>query len=336
MKDAIPDMRVPTISVAMSVYNNAPFLKEAIDSILAQSFGDFEFLILNDGSSDGSGAIIDDYARRDSRVRAIHQENRGLIAALNRLIEEARAPLIARMDGDDISLPERFARQLAFLEEHPDHGVVGTWTQNITESGAYMPRGCEDQPTSHEALLDSLEAGPVLCHPSVLMRTDLVRAAGGYRAAFRHCEDYELWLRLSERTRMCSIPERLLLYRFSDSQVSSRHVVAQAIGGAIAWLAHEERLAGRPDPLEGRDSLPAIGELDRLFGRAGIDARVRAKVAPSILYSPVALGGEGYQLLLDHVREGGGADGLWRTAGRLMKLGKPARALKLAAALSLR
>lgn len=323
----------PAISVAMSVYDNAPFLREAIDSILGQTFGDFEFLIVNDGSSDGSAQIIDTYAAVDRRVRAIHQANRGLVASLNRLIDEARAPLIARMDGDDVSLPERFARQVAFLEQHANHGVVGTGAPTIDEAGRRLPHD-KDHPTSHAGVIARLSEGPPLCHPSVMMRRDLVRAAGGYRAAFRHCEDYDLWLRLAEVTRLCSLPDHLLLYRYSDGQVSSRHVVAQAIGAAIAWEAHLERLAGRPDPIAGLATLPRVDALDALFGREGVARSVRARVAPKIVYSPEALRSEGYDLLLAYIGEGGSRRGLLRTSARLVKFGDPLRAIRLAAALA--
>ncbi len=329
-------MSAPTISVAMSVYNNAPHLGPAIESICAQSFADFEFLIVNDGSSDGSGAIIDAFAARDRRIRPIHQENRGLIASLNRMLDEARAPLIARMDGDDIALPARFERQLAFLAARPDHGVVGTWARCIDEDGAERAELCRDQPTSHDELLTQLESGPLLCHPSVMMRRDIVRTVGGYRHAYRHAEDYDLWLRLSERTKLASIPERLLLYRHSETQVSSRHVVPQATAVAVAWLAHLERTQGRSDPTERLTALPPIEALDTLFGRPGTARGVRAKVAASICYSPVAMRGDGFDMLLSHVRDGGATDGLWRTAGRLIKFGEPARAFRLAAALATR
>ena len=105
-------MILPRLSVAMSVYNNAAYLPHAIESILAQTFADFEFMIVDDGSTDESGAIIDRFASVDSRIRPIHQDNAGLIVSLNRMINRAQAPLIARMDGDDIALPERFARQV--------------------------------------------------------------------------------------------------------------------------------------------------------------------------------------------------------------------------------
>jgi glycosyltransferase involved in cell wall biosynthesis len=327
-------MNVPAISVAMSVYNNAAFLDQAVESILGQSLSDFEFLIVDDGSNDGSSAILDGYAARDSRIRIIRQENRGLIASLNRLLSEARAPLIARMDGDDISLPERFERQVAFLDVNPDHGVVGTWSRDINERGQTHAGEFREPPTSHEALVAESDKGPLLAHPSVMMRTNVVREAGGYRAAFRHCEDYDLWLRLSERTKLCSLPERLLLYRHSPAQVSNRHIVAQQVGAAIAFAAHLEREAGRPDPTEGLETLPPIGELDALFGREGVTRAIREKVAKGIVYSRVALRGEGFDLLLDHIRDGGSRDGLWRTAGRLLKLGEPIRALRLATALA--
>jgi hypothetical protein len=167
-----------------------------------------------------------------------------------------------------------------------------------------------------------------------MMRREVVLAAGGYHRAYVHCEDYDLWLRLSERTRLASIPEQLLVYRHSEDQVSSRHMLAQASGAAIAWAAHVERLAGRPDPMEKLTALPPIEELDDLFGRLGVGRAVRAKVVAKILHSPVALRSEGYQLLLDHLHDGGGKNGLWRAAARLIKFNEPARALRLAAALA--
>lgn len=326
-------MAEPRVSVAMSVYNNAPYLAEAIGSILGQTFGDFEFLIVNDGSRDGSGEIIDRYAAKDPRIRAIHQPNRGLVASLNRLIEEARAPLIARMDGDDISLPERFERQIAFLDANPDYGVVGTSTHDIGEDGTLSPN-TDFHPLNHDEFVAALDGGPLLCHPSVMMRRDPVRALGGYRAAFVHCEDYDLWLRLANRTKLCSLPDRLFHYRRSPTQVSNAFSMQQQVGAAVACLAWREREAGRPDPTEGIEKLPPIDELDRLFDREGVGREVRSRVAPKLVYCENALRSDGLDLLLRHVREGGDRSGLWRTAGRLVKLGAPARAARLAATLA--
>jgi len=325
-------MTPPRISVAMSVYNNAAHLSSAIDSILGQSFTDFEFLIIDDGSTDGSDAIIDRFAATDSRIVPVHQANAGLIVSLNRMIAMARAPVIARMDGDDIALPERFARQIAFLDANPDIGVLGTGCTVIEEDGRPSTHKFENV-ISTEDILDDLRNGPPLCHPSVMMRAEVVRSVGGYHAAYRHCEDYDLWLRLSERVKMANLPDRLLLYRHSAGQVSNRHAYAQKIGAAIAWEAHVERLAGRPDPTESLTQLPPMVELDALFGRDGVFRAVREKVALGIVYTPAALRGEGFDLMLAHIRDGGGRDGLWRTVARLVTLAEPMRALRLATAL---
>jgi len=325
-------MTVPRITVAMSVHDNEATVAAAIESILAQSFADFEFLIVDDGSRDGSGAIIDRFATADRRVRAIHQSNAGLIASLNRLVAEARGDLIARMDGDDIALPERFARQVAFLDAHPDHGVVGTNTHEIDEADRITE--CTDfHPLTHDGVLAALEQGSPMAHSSVMMRADVVRAAGGYRAAYRHCEDYDLWLRLSTQTRLANLPDRLLLYRRSTSQVSVRHVVEQQTGAEIARIAHRERLARRPDPTDGLERLPSLDGLDALFGRAGVADEVRGTLARTIVYSREALRSGGVDLLIAHVAAGGARSGLWRTVGRLLAFGEIKDAVRLAAGL---
>lgn len=320
----------------MSVYNAERFLDEAIRSIRDQTHTDFEFLILNDGSVDASGAIVDRHAAQDRRIVAIHRENRGLVASLNELLDRARSQIVARMDADDIAHPERLARQLAFLIDHPEYGVIGSWTSDIDENGCPYPLCGPDHPIKHEEFLESVNGGPLLCHPSATFRLDLVRAVGGYHGAFRHCEDYDLWLRLAGVTRLGSLPERLLQYRHTPEQVSSRHAVEQQTGAAIAYLAFRERQAGRTDPTANLTRLPPIAGLDALFGRAGMAEEVRARVAPNLLYSKAALSSDGYGLLLDHVREGGRTRGLWRTVARLAKLGHPARAARLAATLALR
>jgi glycosyltransferase involved in cell wall biosynthesis len=326
-------MTIPRVTVAMSVYNNAPYLASAIESICAQSFADFEFLIVDDGSTDESGAIIERFAADDSRIRPIHQPNAGLIASLNRIVAEARGEIIARMDGDDIALPERFARQIAFLDANPDVGVLGTGCSCIDEEGKPHPYRFENV-VSTEEILDDLKNGPPLCHPSVMMRTEVVRAVGGYHPAYKHCEDYDLWLRLSERVPMANLPDRLLHYRQSAQQVSNRHAYVQKIGAAVAWEAHVERMAGRPDPTELLTELPPMASLDRVFGREGVFRAVRARVALGILYTPDALRRDGLDLMLDHIRDGGATDGMWRTVVRLLTMGEPVRAARLAATLA--
>lgn len=327
-------MPKPAISVAMSVYNGERFLALALESVLAQSFTDFELLALDDGSSDGSAEIIRRYAAADTRIRPIIRENRGLIASLNELLTLAEAPLVARMDADDICRPERFARQVAFLTEHPDYGVVGSWSEDIGEHGEALIRSGADHPLTHEEMLVAIESGEqLICHPAVMYRREVVHAVGGYHAAFRHCEDLDLWLRLSSVTRMGNIPERLLRYRRYPDQVSARHSTEQQIGSVIARLAWEERRDGRPDPTEHLSRLPTIDELDELFGRPGVSHAARERIALGLRWSPAAMRDRGFDILLDHVRSGGRRDGLWRTVARLLRFGEPVRALRLAAAL---
>ncbi len=333
----LPRERLPSppLSVAMSVYNGERFLVPAIESVLAQTFGDYEFLILDDGSKDSTPDILRDYAARDSRIRPIIRENRGLVASLNQLLAEARAPLVARMDADDICQPERFARQFAFLAENPDYGVVGSWSEDIDENTQTWPIEGADHPVTHEEFLHNIRfGGPLLVHPAVMYRRAIVREQGGYHKAFLHCEDLDLWLRLASVTKIANIPIRLMRYRHYAGQVSKKYATVQQVGAAVAYEAWHRREVGLPDPTADLDVLPPIDELDALFGEAGVARRVRGRVARGILHSPVAMRDSGFDILLRHVHDGGDHQGLWRTAGRLLRFGEPLRALRLGAALA--
>jgi hypothetical protein len=318
----------------MSVYNGERFLIPAVESVLDQTFTDFEFLIVDDGSTDSTPDIIRNYAARDHRVRPILRENRGLVASLNEVLAKARAPIVARMDADDICLPTRFQRQYDFLAANPDYGVVGTQARDIDEHDADWHCTAPPHPGTHDAFLDAItHQAPLLCHPAVMFRRDIVLAVGGYHAAFRHCEDLDLWLRLASITRLCSLPEQLICYRHYADQVSSRHATEQQIGAAVARIAYYERQAGRPDPTEHLDRLPPVDDLDALFGREGIGIQVRATVAHGLLYSRAALRDAGFDLILRHIADGGNRNGMWRTVARLLRFGEPARAARLATAL---
>ena len=330
-----PGRGSPPLSVAMSVYNGERFLAEAIESILAQDFPDFEFLILDDGSTDGTADMVRAFAARDWRIRPIIRENRGLVASLNQLLAEARAPIVARMDADDIAHPSRFSTQMAFLAANPDCGVVGSWSRDMDENGGPYTTGGRDHPVEHDEFLYNIRhGGPLLCHPSVMYRREVVLAQGGYHAAFRHCEDLDLWLRLASSTRMANIPERLIRYRHYLGQVSKRHATEQQVGAAIAYEAWRVRSEGRPDPTAHVDRLPPIEELDAFFGEEGVARRVRKAVTNGILHSPIALRDNGFDIMLQHIRDGGSHQGMWRTVARLVKLGEPLRALRLSAALA--
>jgi glycosyltransferase involved in cell wall biosynthesis len=252
--------RSPRVSVVLPVYNGEPFLTDAVDSILAQTFRDFELIGIEDGSLDGSGEILDRFALADSRVRVLHQANAGIIAALNRGLALARGEFIARMDADDVAHPERLARQAAFLDGRPDIAVVGCAVTLIDERGKRI-RDVE-YPRTPEAVAEFLEIGAPLAHPAVMMRRDAVRAVGGYREAYRHAEDYDLWLRMAERYRMANLPDRLLLYRQHETKHSFTYAVEQRFASRIALAAARCRRAGMPDPTEGLTAL-APKDIDR-------------------------------------------------------------------------
>ena len=147
------------------------------------------------------------------------------------------------------------------------------------------------------------------------------------------CEDYDLWLRLASRTKLANLPEPLLQYRISPDQVSTRHIVEQAQGAAIAWLAYKLREAWQPDPTEGLSALPLLTELDASFG-SGAATYVRRRVVDRTLYSPEALAGDGWDILLQYAAEARSEVRLWRTAARLLRWGRPIHAGRMAATLA--
>lgn len=320
---------LPSITVAMSVYNGAEYLAESIKSILNQTFVDFEFLIVNDGSADSSAEIIEHFAERDLRIRAIHQPNNGLVASLNRMVDEARAPLIARMDCDDISLSHRFSRQIQFMRENAQCGLVGTQVIEIDQQSRLSNLNI-NKPLDHSSIFADLGIAVPICHPSVMMRTSIVRHLQGYRQAYQHCEDLDLWFRMGEISEIRNLPDTLLFYRKTINQVSARHSVDQHYGAIFALLASRERVEGRPDPSGRLTRLPSLEELDKVFHRSGITEGVREQLALRLVYSRAALRGRSFDILADHVRSGGRRDGLWRAVGRMLLMGLPARSAQLA------
>lgn len=330
-------MPMPKISVVMPVYNNAPYLAAAIESILNQSRDDFEFVIVDDGSTDGSGAIMDGYAARDGRLRIVRQENRGMIAALNRGLDLARGELIARMDGDDMAEPARFEKQAAFLDANPDIGALGTWIMVVEEDGRERLPGA-DPPVDPAAVAESLKHSTPIMHPTAMIRKAVADRIGGYRAAYRHCEDYDYWLRFSEQAKLANLPERLLRYRHYGGQVSQRHAIAQLVGTIVAYAAYQERAAGRPDPTAPLTAMPRVADLPGLFGRDDLPRLARDFVLPRIEYRPDAFRGEGTELLVEalHRREVVDVRRTLRIAARLARAGQYGNAARIARAAILR
>lgn len=208
--------QLPKVTVLMPVYDGEQHLREAIDSILGQTFSDFEFLIINDGSTDRSAEIIRTYA--DPRIRVLDNgRNIGLIETLNKGMRAARAEYIARMDCDDISLPMRLEKQVAFMESRTDVGVCGTWYTVFNGE----ERHSVEYPLKPERIKCYLFYYPGIAHPTAMMRRSVfIENNLFYDQSFKDAEDYDLWTRAVHYTRLANIPQVLLLYRKSLSQVS--------------------------------------------------------------------------------------------------------------------
>lgn len=228
-------MSDPLVSVVMPVYNGGAYLAPAVESVLAQTFAEFELIIINDGSTDNSWEVIQNYARTDARIRAFTQSNKGLVSALNRGLAKARGCYLARMDSDDICLNSRFALQVKTLDARPELGVLGGALEIIDAGG--RPLGKQIYPRG-DKLKERLLYGSFLCHPAAMGRTELFRAVGGYRAYYRHCEDYDLWLRLSRLAELDNLADTLLFYRMHAANISSRHAGPQMLGTLIAQGVH--------------------------------------------------------------------------------------------------
>ncbi|WP_175620156.1 glycosyltransferase family 2 protein [Chryseobacterium schmidteae] len=209
------NLKAPLISVVMPVYNGEKYLREAIDSILNQTFKYFELLLINDASTDNSEKIINSY--NDSRIIYIkNEQNLGLIKTLNKGLDLAKGEFVARMDQDDISHSERFEKQLIIFKKNPEIGVCGTWFTLFRENH-------EDKIIEHPEYNDSIKIGLLtscfIGHPTVMMRK---KAIENYRydVNYQAAEDFELWTRLVRVTKFYNIQESLLKYRFHSSNIS--------------------------------------------------------------------------------------------------------------------
>jgi glycosyltransferase involved in cell wall biosynthesis len=215
----------PRVSVLMSVYNGEQYLKDAIESILSQTFCDFEFIVIDDGSSDSTPDILAHYQQREPRVLAHRfDHNRGLSAALNFGIRLARGEYIARMDADDISLPNRLQEQVGFMDAHPEIGVCGTWVELIGAIEGQIWK----YPTRHEAIHARMLFANTLVHPSVIMRVVSIKEnALQYDEDVRYAQDYELWGRAITSVQFANLDQILLQHRIHAEGTGVKHRQAQ-------------------------------------------------------------------------------------------------------------
>lgn len=241
--------QLPQVSVVMSVYNGAGHLSETLDSVLNQQDCDFEFIVVNDGSTDATAKILDEYASGDKRLRVIHQENTGLTRALIRGCAEASGEFIARQDAGDISLPGRLQKQYYFLAEHP--GAVMTGCAVQFTGPQHEPLYVTSKPmleldAGFRVLDIHYLSGPPH-HGATMFRNDAYRKAGGYRDTFVVAQDIDLWLRLSELGQCLGMNEILYQARLEAGSISSRRRDEQFRSGTLAVACARERKNGADD-----------------------------------------------------------------------------------------
>jgi glycosyltransferase involved in cell wall biosynthesis len=196
----------------MPSFNSESYIGEAIESVLTQTYQDFELLAVDDGSTDQTVAITKRYARLDGRIRVLLREHTGIVGALQDGLAEARGRLVARMDADDVALPERFAKQVLFLSQNEDHVLIGTRVRLIDPHGSAI---CDfPHQITHEEV-DSAHMGLqwAIVHPTVMVSAEALEIVGGYRLPYESLEDLDLFLRLAEIGRVANLPEVLLHYR---------------------------------------------------------------------------------------------------------------------------
>jgi glycosyltransferase involved in cell wall biosynthesis len=210
------------LSVLLPVYNGKKFVGRAVESVLSQSYGEFEFLILDDGSDDGTPHILSHCARQDSRIRVLRHDARGIGYTLDRGIKETRGALVAEIGADDLALPQRFQKQVAFLDEHTDHVLVGSYLQIV--NSVDQPLGLQKYPARDAELRRCIPCYNPVAAASVMYRRNDALAAGSYTTRFRTAEYYDFILRIARRGKIANLTEALAAYRFPDRSTRLRRI----------------------------------------------------------------------------------------------------------------
>lgn len=269
MIDATPS---PRVSVVVPAYDGARFLPATLASVLGQTFDDLELIVVDDGSTDATPAILCEAARCDRRVRIERVARVGTTRATARGLALARGDLYAHCDHDDVWEPTRLAEGVAHLDAHPEVGVVGTAATLVDASDRTI--GAVDHPCAADAVAAAMREGDAMVNSSALARLAVVRALGGHRQAFHLASDYDLWMRASERFPVVNLPGRLVRYRVHFGNLSVRRLEAGSEGLVAVRAAGRLRRAGRPEPVEDRPYDPA--ELLRALGADPDEARREA------------------------------------------------------------
>jgi GT2 family glycosyltransferase len=249
---------IPTISVILPFHNSADYLREAIESILCQTLTDFELLAIDDHSSDRGPRIVEELAARDRRVKLLRSGGRGIVAALNSGIEAAGGKYVARMDGDDVSMPERFRMQVAALDRDMQVLAVGSAIECIDTKGRLID--VNYFPCAPRHIAEVLRQGVCcLCHPATMIRREALLAIGGYRDFARHAEDFDLWLRLSSIGELKNLDVPLLRFRLHRKSTSFRFLQAQVRAALrVALVERAEANGAATDGITNCDDLHAL------------------------------------------------------------------------------
>ena len=291
---------MPLVSVVMPVYNGEKYVSEAIESILAQTFTDFEYIIVDDGSQDRSAEIIRCYQGRDKRIRILtHECNLGGADARNQALALACGEFIAAMDGDDVCPPERLRKQVDHLQRNPGIGALGAGALAVDEDLRSLYRF--NLPERHALIAFNLFVGSFLIHPTVMIRRELLETVGGYETGRRTAIDTELWSRLMWRTRFANLPDTLLLYRRHDAQ---HHTTRDAPLKAQAWEVRArllERLWGTAPPatLERFERMrldESLSRQERRRARADMTRLLDAMIACAVIDA------EDRELVAEHIQ----------------------------------
>jgi glycosyltransferase involved in cell wall biosynthesis len=252
--DAMTVDNTPRISVVLAVFNGADYIVEAVDSILAQTYRDFELLVIDDGSTDQTRTILAPLAARDPRLRVLPEPHRGLVGSLNHGIKIARGNLIARMDADDAALPGRFAAQVAYLDANPDCVVVGTSILKVNADGQTATKTITTSSIKawQQPTFDPLAFPPQIGgvpHPTAMIRASALAEVGGYRPYFYNAEDRDLWARLWNVGRVHQLPEVALRYRVHTGSVTRQKRGAQLLSHMLVDMAAVAKRLNRDDNL---------------------------------------------------------------------------------------
>jgi hypothetical protein len=260
---------LPRVSVIMSVLNGEAFLRPAIESILGQTFGDFEFIVIDNASSDRTAGILDSY-RDDRIVRRRNGSVLSLTKSLNNGLQLVRGDYVARMDADDIAMPVRFARQVEFLDSHPDVLLVASYVRLIDCNGNVFAD--IERPTDPAELYDALAYSNPFAHSATMFRLAPVAALGGYPPAYVFAQDLALWLKLAQLGRLGMVAEALVDMREHRGQTT--------FSSDLALLRHRESIA----IFEAAQRLPGLSRKARRLGRINL-ARIHCLLAGALLMS---------------------------------------------------